>query len=111
MADFDKKAPEYDAWYKTQKGALVDARDLNLFLVSHWSSLNQLALPFAHGEISERACCPLRPPQRNQHCFLIPTRGMQIAIELRKKGFGERCAYQTPLSLSSLMQLETSSCP
>lgn len=25
MADFDKKAPEYDAWYKTQKGALVDA--------------------------------------------------------------------------------------
>lgn len=25
MADFDKKAPEYDAWYATQKGALVDA--------------------------------------------------------------------------------------
>lgn len=25
MADFDKKAPEYDAWYQTQKGALVDA--------------------------------------------------------------------------------------
>lgn len=25
MADFDKKAPEYDAWYHTQKGALVDA--------------------------------------------------------------------------------------
>lgn len=24
MADFDKKAPEYDAWYQTQKGALVD---------------------------------------------------------------------------------------
>lgn len=25
MADFDKKAPEYDAWYQTRKGALVDA--------------------------------------------------------------------------------------
>lgn len=25
MADFDQKAPEYDAWYQTQKGALVDA--------------------------------------------------------------------------------------
>ncbi len=25
MADFDKKAPEYDDWYRTQKGALVDA--------------------------------------------------------------------------------------
>ena len=24
MADFDKKAPEYDAWCQTQKGALVD---------------------------------------------------------------------------------------
>lgn len=24
MADFDQKAPEYDAWYQTQKGALVD---------------------------------------------------------------------------------------
>ena len=25
MADFDKKAPEYDTWYHTQRGALVDA--------------------------------------------------------------------------------------
>lgn len=25
MADFDQKAPEYDDWYCTQKGALVDA--------------------------------------------------------------------------------------
>ena len=25
MADFDKKASEYDAWYQTRKGALVDA--------------------------------------------------------------------------------------
>ncbi len=25
MADFDKKAPEYDAWYQTKRGALVDA--------------------------------------------------------------------------------------
>ena len=35
MADFDKKAPEYDAWYQTQKGALVDALEtecaFNLF--------------------------------------------------------------------------------
>lgn len=25
MPDFDQKAPEYDDWYRTQKGALVDA--------------------------------------------------------------------------------------
>lgn len=31
MADFDRKAPEYDAWYKTQKGALETECAFRLF--------------------------------------------------------------------------------
>ena len=34
MADFDQKAPEYDDWYCTQKGALVDTLETECAFLS-----------------------------------------------------------------------------